>query len=152
MSSLRVLACAALLAAGPPALGELYKWTDERGVTHYSDKPPAAGKATRLPDAAPAVGGSTGKSWQELDEEFRARQHERDSAQRRAQEERSAQEAADLKRRGQCRAAYAQKDLFAGRKLVWRYTERGEKVLMSDAERDAEIERLDRFIAQNCRF
>jgi uncharacterized protein DUF4124 len=37
-----LLACAALLSAATPALSaELYKWVDERGVTNYSNQPPA---------------------------------------------------------------------------------------------------------------
>src|SRR5712691_10292228 len=33
-----------LAAAGGPAYAEIYKWVDEAGKTHYSDKAPAGGK------------------------------------------------------------------------------------------------------------
>ena len=38
----RLLACVALTcAAGPAVSAQLYKWVDERGVTNYSNQPPA---------------------------------------------------------------------------------------------------------------
>ena len=37
------------LAFSPsPGLGEIYKWTDEQGRMHYSDKPPARGPASEV--------------------------------------------------------------------------------------------------------
>lgn len=41
------------------ALGQVYKWVDERGVTHYGEQPPQGRKATAVPDrlASPAPGG-----------------------------------------------------------------------------------------------
>jgi hypothetical protein len=41
-----LVACAAILAAAP-APAELYKWVDERGVTNYSNEPPAAAAIAR---------------------------------------------------------------------------------------------------------
>ncbi len=34
----------AILAATPAVAGEVYKWKDAKGVTHYSDAPPASGR------------------------------------------------------------------------------------------------------------
>lgn len=36
-----LFAIALAAAAGPAAAGKLYKWVDDRGVTHYADRPPA---------------------------------------------------------------------------------------------------------------
>ena len=38
-----LLAVAAVLASGVAAAAELYKWTDSKGVVHYSDTPPPKG-------------------------------------------------------------------------------------------------------------
>lgn len=38
-----LLALAAVLASGVAAAAELYKWTDSKGVVHYSDTPPPKG-------------------------------------------------------------------------------------------------------------
>ena len=40
------------------ALAQVYKWVDERGVTHYGERPPTGLKATEVPNrlASPAPG------------------------------------------------------------------------------------------------
>src|SRR5260221_13238095 len=50
------------LAVAAPALAQVYKWVDERGVTHYGERPPQGGKASEVPDklAAPPSGAVTG--------------------------------------------------------------------------------------------
>jgi hypothetical protein len=49
-----------LLAAAAPAYAQVYKWVDERGVTHYGERPPQGSKASEVPDrlASPAPGGA----------------------------------------------------------------------------------------------
>src|SRR5258708_21414010 len=51
-----------LLATAPPSFAQVYKWVDERGVTHYGERPPQGGKASEVPNrlASPAPGGVTG--------------------------------------------------------------------------------------------
>ncbi len=55
----------AVLSFAPLAGGQTYKWVDEKGVTHYGDKPPAQKPSTAVtapasPAApAPAVGSGT---------------------------------------------------------------------------------------------
>jgi hypothetical protein len=46
------------LAVAAPALAQVYKWVDERGVTHYGERPPQGGKASEVPDrlASPPSG------------------------------------------------------------------------------------------------
>ncbi len=46
--SLFLLACGALacIAAAPVAAQTVYKWKDAKGVTHYSERPPASGNYT----------------------------------------------------------------------------------------------------------
>lgn len=44
---MRTLALIVVLGcAMAPASAQVYKWVDERGVTHYSERPPASAKAT----------------------------------------------------------------------------------------------------------
>lgn len=38
------------MAAVQPALAQVYKWVDERGVTHYGERPPQGVKASEVPD------------------------------------------------------------------------------------------------------
>jgi hypothetical protein len=48
------------LAAAAPAFAQVYKWIDERGVTHYGERPPQGSKASEVPNrlASPAPGGT----------------------------------------------------------------------------------------------
>ena len=47
-----------LVAAAAPAFAQVFKWVDERGVTHYGERPPQGAKATEVQDklASPAPG------------------------------------------------------------------------------------------------
>ena len=64
----------------------LYKWIDEKGVTHYSETPPPGGKARELkvkptpPDAGAEGSKPEAKSWQQQEKEFKQRQETREKA------------------------------------------------------------------------
>ena len=51
-----------LAALASPAYAQVFKWVDERGVTHYGERPPQGGKATEVPDKLGTPGGVTPKS------------------------------------------------------------------------------------------
>ena len=38
------------LALAVPAFAQVYKWVDERGVTHYGERPPQGRKASEVPN------------------------------------------------------------------------------------------------------
>lgn len=46
-----------LVGAAAPAFGQVFKWVDERGVTHYGERPPQGGKASEVPDKLGTPGG-----------------------------------------------------------------------------------------------
>jgi len=48
------------MATAVPALAQVYKWVDERGVTHYGERPPQGRKASEVPHklGTPAPGGT----------------------------------------------------------------------------------------------
>src|SRR5882672_6266397 len=52
----------AFMTLAAPAFAQVYKWVDERGVTHYGERPPQGGKASEVPNrlASPAAGGAGG--------------------------------------------------------------------------------------------
>jgi len=45
------------VALAAPAYAQVFKWVDERGVTHYGERPPQGGKATEVPDKLGTPGG-----------------------------------------------------------------------------------------------
>jgi hypothetical protein len=51
-----------LAALAAPAYAQVFKWVDERGVTHYGERPPQGGKATEVPDKLGTPGGVAPKA------------------------------------------------------------------------------------------
>jgi hypothetical protein len=52
------------MAVAAPTFAQVYKWVDERGVTHYGERPPQGRKATEVPHklGTPAPGGTPRES------------------------------------------------------------------------------------------
>ena len=131
---MRVFAAAALLAA-LPAYAQMYKCVDERGVTHYSDKPrqDCKGGAVDIRGQPPISGAlqapkgdMTGQ-----DADFKRRQIERERAQ-------TEQNAARDER---CAAIKREYDFYSrGGRLA--RLESGRKVYVDDATRDARLAAL----------
>jgi len=81
----RALAACLLLAAFSAVAQTMYRWVDEKGVTHFSESPPPDGsKASKVepkvtppssPQAAPAR--NDPDAWKAQDAEFRRRQIDR---------------------------------------------------------------------------
>lgn len=75
------LLLALLLIAAAAIASGIYKWIDDQGITHYSDAPPKAQKATQLdhpaepPPAAPDnAARQPAEDWAQKEQEFRKRQ------------------------------------------------------------------------------
>jgi hypothetical protein len=53
------------MAVAVPAFAQVYKWVDERGVTHYGERPPQGRKSSEVPHklgTPPAPGGTARES------------------------------------------------------------------------------------------
>lgn len=129
---------AALLAgvACGAAHAALYKWVDEKGVTHYTQEPPPDGKATRI---EPKVGAPTAKpettdTWREREVEFRRRLLEKERAEESAK---AGAERAQEQRRARCLEAQEELHVMSPGHPVYRINEKGERVYLEDAEREA---------------
>ena len=130
------------------AHAQIYKWVDEKGRVHYGEKPPPGAKSSTVrqeatPPSAPSSAGKGPADISTQDAEFRRRQIERAQA-----EEAKAQ---DAKRR-QARCDQARQRLadaeFAGRHYTYKG---GERVFMSDAEREASLTRIRQQASEACR-
>ena len=119
-----------------PAYGEMYKCVDERGRTHYTDKPSAQCKGTKVDiRPIPPVSGKTAPRPGDVagqDADFKRRQVER--------EELLAREKAEREHRC-ARLRYELGVLSAGGR-VYETTAQGERVYLDDATRDARVEKL----------
>lgn len=133
---LRFALIGAMLAA-LPAQAQVYKCVDERGVTHYTDKPPPGCKSARELDIKPIppVGGSVKPRPEDLKREehdFQRRQADRQRAE--------AKERAELERR--CRQARSDLSRLSTQRRVAETNKQGERVFLDDAERERQVERL----------
>lgn len=143
-----IVAVVAALSAAP-VHAQMYKCVDERGVTHYTDKPRPGCKGGEVDiRPAPPISGKVQEHKEDLvgaEREFRRRQIERD---RKDQDEARKLEA--QKRR--CASMHSEyQRLTSGRRLA-RVNEKGERVYVEDAERERRAAQLKGEIARGCPF
>jgi hypothetical protein len=129
----------------------MYKWVDEKGVTHFSESPPPDGrKASKVEPritrpAAPAAGArDEAASWQAKDAEFRRRQIQRGQAEQ--AEERERRKRAERCDRARQRLAFLEEH---GR--IYDRDDAGRRVYMTEAQRDASIAGEREAVRELCR-
>lgn len=130
---MRLLALA-LLAAAVPAQAQMYKCVDERGVTHYTDKPRPGCKGGPVDiRPIPPVSGKTappaGGSLSGQDADFKRRQIERSEVEARDKEA--------LAQR--CRQLRAEHGWLTSGVRISRTDAQGNRVYVDDTARDARI-------------
>lgn len=150
-----VLVCT--LFASPAIFAQVYTWTDENGVTHFSQLPPPAGQEAALeevPDFTPPDGENSdaglagddmsqgpadaGPSPADLERQQIARQY----AQRRADQ-------AELD--AACNQARERLAQIEPSRRVFYQDENGETTRWDDEERVAAVQQLHDFLDENCR-
>lgn len=136
------------LAAAAAAHAQMYKCTDARGATQYTDQPCVGGKGGAVDiRGQPPISGALAPSAPDLGRE------ERDFRQR--QIERGRREEADARAREQeqrrCANLRASLANYGGARRIVQIDARGERSYMSDAEREARIAQLNAEIAKSCR-
>jgi hypothetical protein len=150
-SRFRALAVAAvfsiLWALAVPAVAQVYKWVDEKGTTHYGERPPQGGKAQELEqrqaDPRPAPGKAEQPNWKEKDLEFRRRRIESEQAEVKGKQQETAQRLA-------CNQARDQLVQMKRAHRLYRLDDKGERQFQSDEERNASIAHQEQLVAQRC--
>jgi Skp family chaperone for outer membrane proteins len=141
------LALAALFAA-VSAGAALYKWTDANGRVVYSDQPPAGDVKVETisgppPPANPnAVREMVGKETEIKKQQSDSAENAKKTAQARTDSEKLANSCRDW------RAEITR--LAANQIILFRINEKGEQVLMDDAERRKRRETLEGYVKTNC--
>ena len=130
-----------LLAATMAVSAQTYKWKDASGATQYSDTPPPPGakdvqqlgRVPGPPAPAAAGAGTAPKTYADRDAEFRKRQTEKQEAEAK---QAKAQEEEQIRARNcdQAKSQFAALDTGA---RVTRYNDKGERVILDDAGREA---------------
>jgi hypothetical protein len=144
-------AIACLLACALPAAADMYKWVDEKGVTHYSESPPPEGQAAKkleLPTTAPsAARPESPEDWKTRELEFRQRRLKKERAEE-AEKQKSEHDAANVKER--CERARNKLDILQGGHGIYHLDEHGNRVFMDDNQRETEILRWRADVKKYC--
>jgi hypothetical protein len=140
---------ALFLATAIPDAAALYKWVDEKGVTHYTEEPPPDRKATKVEikpsPSTPRVADSP-EDWKQREYEFRKKRLDKEQAEE-AEKARSERDVAG--RRNRCLRAQRALNVLQGGP-VYRTNERGERVYLEDKERAKETEEWREQVRENC--
>ena len=144
----RIASTIAALLVALCANAQVYEWKDEKGKTHYSDKPPTSTAPVRkIGDASPATTNASAQTTaaeRELD--FRKRQKD---AQDKAEKDRQQQTAAKEKAEA-CEAARRQLELLESGERIAQRDANGERVFLDDAQRQQEADKTRRLIQSAC--
>ena len=146
-SSLLLAACLLAATCAGSASAALYKWTDANGRIVYSDQPPPANvKTEQLRAPPPPANPNAAKELAQREADFRKRQTEGAEAATKSDKER-----ADTAKRAEgCAQAQGQlKQLAESQLAIYRYNEKGERVVMDDDARGRERAKLNAWIRDN---
>jgi hypothetical protein len=139
---------AAVLLPTESGAAALYKWTDASGHIVYSDQPPPGNvKSEILKGPPPPANPNAMKEMATKELEYRQRQLDKAEAGAKASKDQAtAKERADncVQIKGQMQTL-AQENV-----LLYRMNEKGERVVMDDAARRAEREKLGKWVRENC--
>lgn len=139
-----------LLALAVPAFGQVYKWVDEKGVTHYGEAPPQGKQATEVPYrlASPMPGGNaTNKSGTDTPQQAPQESAQRPPASSLAPVEEKKKSAAET-RQAQCDQ---QRDLLARLRQAppaYLLNEKGERIPVLNTEA---IARQEKLVTEQCK-
>ena len=152
-SPVQLFIAIAILLATATVAAQVYKWVDKEGKVQYTDTPPPASatkaeakKLDAAPVAAPAVGTPT-KSLADRAKDFDKRKTDDAEKQKKAEFDKKNAEIAAAN----CTAAKTNLKTFeSGRPLV-RSTETGDREVMSDEARQADLVKARKAIDEFCK-
>lgn len=129
----------------------MYKWVDEKGVTHFSSDPPPDGKGRKI-DVKPVPPSSSKapqrpEDWSTRASEMRAARLEKEQKEEAAKRE--VQRLAD-RTKSRCLSAQNALDQLRSGKRLYTVNERGERVFMEDSDYAAETQKAEGEIRAYC--
>lgn len=158
-----LLICTVAVACAVPARGsEVYTWTDENGIVHFSDAPNAAGKAAKVvevedgsrpesedadPDPAEADSPPAEDVYAEPDDTARTPAQEKREQMARERSERQETQAETDR---QCELHRQRLERMEPARRVFYTNEQGDSVRLDDDRRLELIDESRDFLADNC--
>jgi len=141
---IRSVLLALLLLPLAAAAQTMYKWVDEKGVTHFSESPPPDGKAAKVEVKPTAPETPRSDDWRQRDLESRQRRAAKGTGDSEVQKR-------DQQMRGtRCSTARRELDGLKNARRVYKIDAKGERVYVEDAERPALIERWEQEARKYC--
>ena len=133
----------------------IYKWVDEKGVTHYSETPPPAQQSQQVPIETPAQPAPRGevpgtRTWQQLEQEFQQRRIERELAEKEEAAQKAEAERLARARKAACITAQQNLHVLLQGRAAYVLDEMGERVYIADKDRPAWIARMKVQIEIHC--
>lgn len=138
----------ALAAMTVFASAQVYEWRDAQGRLIYGDMPPVGVDAKLIRSTTPATTPGPQVSTTASERELQRREEQADRAEAVAQQAAARERAAERERA--CGQARGQLVALESGQRVARFNEQGEREFLTDEQRAEEIERTQRFIADNC--
>ena len=135
-----------------PASAEIYKWVDEQGKVHYGDRPPQT-QASQAEPYSPNAGQNhkvsvdpeTSDRQKKLLENWRQEQENQDEAKNQLESQRYAQLQAE-----RCGLLKNMKKQYTQSGRVYRETENGARIYLTDEELAIELKKLEDRILASC--
>ena len=129
----------------------IYKWVDEKGVTHYSNVPAPDQKSKKIEVSPPPEGAPKQEmgpeSWEQKEREFQQRRIEAEEAEKKLKEQEAEAKVREIK----CSAAKSKlRTLQTDRPVYW-INKQGERIFLDDVERKAAIEKANQEIESLCK-
>lgn len=145
----KILMLACLLVAAVPGLASsasVYKWTDENGVVHFGDRQPAGQPSEKINVRTGTPSSDQGSPAPQ--ERVKALEEER-GKQAASEQEKSRQEALRKQRESICEQARANLEILNTHSRI-QIEENGEIRYLSPEEIEAQREKAQRLIEENC--
>jgi hypothetical protein len=123
----------------------VYKWVDEKGAVQYRDTPPPQGVTYRTLQKTIETNHDPSITLQQLREKVKALDEERTAAQAKNQDGKQI-----AQRTKNCEVTKKNLDILATSANPVRIDNEGNRVPLSDADRQAAVEEQQRYLEQHC--
>ena len=142
---IRIMLLLLVFAGFAAQAGQMYKWVDDKGTTHYSATPPEGNAPAKKVDVTP-VGQEKPRvdDWRERERASRERKAKEDTVEAYARKNEEGQ------RIRNCRRAQEGLDNVKNTRRLYHLDEKGERVYLEDKDRPAEIERWSAEVKRYC--
>jgi hypothetical protein len=145
------ISLALCLTASAPALADLYRWTDDKGQVHYSDRAPAGQQSQRIgPSSNPRQEMEAEAARRALADKVSQAKQQRQQEQA-AEEKKQAEAEKQRKKEELCRQARERLAVLRHTGPVARVNDRGERYYLDESQKQSEAADAQRRVEELCK-